>query len=44
MTARLWQVLDMLVHLARLPQPWTAPVCDRYDLALGATPDELRRR
>jgi hypothetical protein len=38
---RVWSVLDTFWHSLGLPGGW---ICDRYDLALGLTRDELRRR
>jgi hypothetical protein len=36
----LWEVIDTMPHKLKCPIPW---VCDRYDLALGITRDELRQ-
>lgn len=38
---RFWMVLDNLVHLLRLPRWLRWWVCDRFDLTLGVTREEL---
>lgn len=47
MTARLIQVADTFAHLPVIgrivPSPIRRWLCDRFDLALGVTPTELRR-
>ena len=47
MTAYLWRIVDWTAHalctLHLIPKRWLAAACDRYDLALGVTPEELAR-
>lgn len=41
-SGRFWMILDNLVHLLRLPVWLRSRVCDRFDLSLGVTREELR--
>ncbi len=38
---RFWELLDTAAHALRLP--WTGWICDRFDLSLGLTRDEISR-
>ena len=43
MSARFWQAIDTAAHKLKLPKPIRRRICDRFDLSLGVTRDELRR-
>jgi hypothetical protein len=43
MSSRFWQVIDTAAHKLSLPKPLRRRICDRFDLSLGVTRDELHR-
>ena len=43
MSARIWQAIDTAAHKLKLPKPIRRRICDRYEVSLGVTRDELYR-
>ena len=41
MSARFCQAIDTAAHKLKLPKPVRRRICDRFDLSLGVTRDEL---
>ena len=39
-----WYWLDTLAHKLHLPGFLLGPICDQYDLSLGITREELKRK
>ena len=44
MSSRFWQAIDTAAHKLSLPKPLRRRICDRFDLSLGVTRDELHRK